>query len=182
VTKFEVDDAGAKLVRFAFEGGREEEVAVDLCLYSGGRDANSEKIGCEHVGVEIGKYGRVLVDRDFRTANPRIFAIGDVVGPPGLASFAQQAARVVTDLLFRTEEEAEAEAAAAKKKEEAEASKYAGACVRACVRACRGQLDWGGWCWCSSSLFVLAAFISQGKPCTHARAHAHAHAHAHPQR
>jgi NAD(P) transhydrogenase len=124
VTKFEVDDAGSKLVRFAFEDGR--EVAVDLCLYSGGRDANSEKIGCENVGVEIGKYGRVVVDKDFRTANPRIFAIGDVVGPPGLASFAQQAARVVTDLLFRTEEE-DAEAAAAKKKKEAEASKYAGA-------------------------------------------------------
>lgn len=81
---------------------------VDVCLFSGGRDANSEKIGCEDVGVETGKYGRILVDKDFRTANPRIFAIGDVIGPPGLASFAQQAARYVTDLLFSAEGEGRA--------------------------------------------------------------------------
>ena len=60
-------------------------VEADLVLYSGGRDANSEKIGCENVGVEVGKYGRIRVDPDFRTANPRIFAIGDVIGPPGEA-------------------------------------------------------------------------------------------------
>lgn len=127
VATFKVDEGGAKMVRFAFEDG--SALAVDLCLYSGGRDANSEKIGCENVGVGIGKYGRVLVDKDFRTANPRIFAIGDVVGPPGLASFAQQAGRIVTDNLFRTEEEEEEEAAERKKEKEKEkeANKYAGA-------------------------------------------------------
>jgi pyruvate/2-oxoglutarate dehydrogenase complex dihydrolipoamide dehydrogenase (E3) component len=31
----------------------------------------------------VGKYGRLIVDQDFRTDNPRIFAIGDVIGPPG---------------------------------------------------------------------------------------------------
>ena len=132
VQTFEVDEEdGAegkgKLVRFAFEDGR--RLGVDLCLYSGGRDANSEKIGCENVGVEIGKYGRVIVDKDFRTANPRIFAIGGGGGPPGRASFAQQAARVVTDLLFRTEEE-EAAAAAEEKAKKAAANKYAGTCKR----------------------------------------------------
>lgn len=40
------------------------------------------------------------VDKDFRTDNPRIFAVGDVIGPPGLASYAQQSARLVCDLLF----------------------------------------------------------------------------------
>jgi hypothetical protein len=141
VTNFEVDEAGSKLVRFAFEDGG--ELAVDLCLYSGGRDANSEKIGCENVGVEIGKYGRVVVDKDFRTANPRIFAIGDVVGPPGLASFAQQAARVVTDLLFRSEDEAAAAAARKAKREEEEASKYAGACLCVCIGGGRGGVRVG---------------------------------------
>ena len=91
-----------------YDGGR-KQIEVDLVLYSGGRDANSEKIGCENVGVEVGKYGRIIVDKDFRTGNPRVFAIGDVIGPPGLASFAQQSARVVTDLLFREEKEREEE-------------------------------------------------------------------------
>ncbi|GAB5035621.1 soluble pyridine nucleotide transhydrogenase [Nannochloropsis oceanica] len=128
VSRFEVGDD--RMVRFEFENltstggeGLEEEkdilveeddggrkqIEVGLVLYSGGRDANSEKIGCENVGVEVGKYGRIIVDKDFRTANPRVFAIGDVIGPPGLASFAQQSARVVTDLLFREEKEREEE-------------------------------------------------------------------------
>jgi len=44
------------------------------------------------------------VNKDFRTDNPRIFAVGDVIGPPGLASYAQQSARLVCDLLFNTQE------------------------------------------------------------------------------
>lgn len=116
VSRFEVGED--KMVRFEFEGlrggeggpveeddGGRRQLEVGLVLYSGGRDANSEKIGCEEVGVEVGKYGRIVVDKDFRTGNPRVFAIGDVIGPPGLASFAQQSARVVTDLLFRGERE-----------------------------------------------------------------------------
>lgn len=37
------------------------QLEVDMVLYSGGRDANSERIGCENVGVKVGKYGRVQV-------------------------------------------------------------------------------------------------------------------------
>lgn len=32
---------------------------VDLVLYSGGRDANSETLGCEAAGVELARYGRI---------------------------------------------------------------------------------------------------------------------------
>lgn len=104
IKSFEVGND--KVVRMELENRM--LVEADVVLYSGGRDANTEKIGCENVGVTVGKYGRVQVDEDFRTTNPRIFAIGDVIGPPGLASYAQQSARVVTDLLFglRAEEEA----------------------------------------------------------------------------
>ncbi|EKU23104.1 soluble pyridine nucleotide transhydrogenase, partial [Nannochloropsis gaditana CCMP526] len=89
VSRFEVGED--KMVRFEFEGlrggeggpveeddGGRRQLEVGLVLYSGGRDANSEKIGCEEVGVEVGKYGRIVVDKDFRTGNPRVFAIGDV--------------------------------------------------------------------------------------------------------
>ena len=76
------------------------EIDIDLLLLSSGRDANSDKIDCDEVGVQIGKYGRILVDQNYKTANPNIFAIGDVIGPPGLASFAQKQASHVADLLF----------------------------------------------------------------------------------
>ena len=74
---------------------------VDLVLYSGGRNANSGGIGCEDVGVEIGKYERITVDKHLRTTSPfPIYAIGDVIGPPGLASSAQQQGRTLCERLF----------------------------------------------------------------------------------
>ena len=51
--------------------------------------------------MEVGKFGRVKVRGDlFQTTNDRVHAIGDVVGPPGLASSAARQGRRVVDLLF----------------------------------------------------------------------------------
>lgn len=41
------------------------------------------------------------VDPDFRTSNPRVFAVGDVTGPPGLASSAVMGGRSVSSYLFK---------------------------------------------------------------------------------
>jgi len=76
-----------------------QTLKVDLLMYSGGRDANSEGLKCEAVNVEIGKFGRIEVDSRCRTTNPDIFAIGDVSGG-GLASIAAQQGRYVSDQLF----------------------------------------------------------------------------------
>lgn len=74
---------------------------VDMLLYSGGRVANSDELACEQAGVNIGKYGRVLVDASCRTsAKMPVYAIGDVIGPPGLASAAQQQGRALVEKLF----------------------------------------------------------------------------------
>uniref|UniRef100_A0A7S2Y1R6 NAD(P)(+) transhydrogenase (Si-specific) n=1 Tax=Fibrocapsa japonica TaxID=94617 RepID=A0A7S2Y1R6_9STRA len=82
-------------------GKKKRKFLVDKVLYSGGRDANSEGIGCEDVGIDIAKYGRISVDDSCRTTAPKsIYAIGDVIGPPGLASSAMQQGREVTNLLF----------------------------------------------------------------------------------
>jgi NAD(P) transhydrogenase len=82
----------------------ERKLSVDLILYSGGRNANSEGLGLDAVGVELGKYGRVQVDEDFSTTAKQnvgysIFAIGDVIGG-GLASTATQQARSLAEQIF----------------------------------------------------------------------------------
>jgi NAD(P) transhydrogenase len=79
----------------------ERRLKVDLVLYSGGRNANSEGLGLDSVNVNTTKYGRIVVDKSFRTTSHRsIFAIGDVIGPPGLASAAQQHGRSMSEVLF----------------------------------------------------------------------------------
>ena len=79
----------------------ERRLKVDLVLYSGGRNANSEGLDLDAVNVSTTKYGRIVVDKAFRTTSSKsIFAIGDVIGPPGLASAAQQHGRSVSETLF----------------------------------------------------------------------------------
>ena len=74
---------------------------VDTVIYSGGRDSNSENLGLENVGILTKKYGRIEIDENYRTtAETSIYAIGDVIGPPGLASAAVQQGRYVADKLF----------------------------------------------------------------------------------
>lgn len=71
----------------------------DRVLIAAGRTPNSEQLGLERTKVAISPHGFVQVDRQLRTAEPSIFAIGDVVGNPMLAHKATHegmaAARVI---------------------------------------------------------------------------------------
>lgn len=71
----------------------DEEIVCDAVLHALGRTGNVEGLGLEDVGVEVGPRGRVVVDADFRTTVPWIYAAGDITGPPGLASVAMEQAR-----------------------------------------------------------------------------------------
>ena len=55
-------------------------LAADAVLYATGRKANLDGLGLENVQVEIGEFGTVVVDGEFRTAEPGIYALGDVTG------------------------------------------------------------------------------------------------------
>jgi dihydrolipoamide dehydrogenase len=68
---------GVRLRYDSDEGGA--EVSADVLLMAVGRGANIEGLGLENTGVQVEK-GWVQVDEDLRTADPAIFAIGDVVG------------------------------------------------------------------------------------------------------
>jgi dihydrolipoamide dehydrogenase len=58
---------------------------ADVVLVSVGRRPNTDELHANQAGVEFGPRGYVKVDRQLRTSNPHIFAVGDVVGPPFLA-------------------------------------------------------------------------------------------------
>eukprot|EP00611_Tribonema_gayanum_P015792 TRINITY_DN276_c2_g1_i2.p1 TRINITY_DN276_c2_g1~~TRINITY_DN276_c2_g1_i2.p1 ORF type:complete len:661 (-),score=253.92 TRINITY_DN276_c2_g1_i2:740-2524(-) len=96
-----IDVGSDKLVRVLLEEQprQPKRLRVDMVLYSGGRDANSEGLLCEAAGIEIGRFGRVMVDDTGCTANKDVYAVGDVVGA-GLASAAAQQGRGVADRLF----------------------------------------------------------------------------------
>lgn len=86
---------GVKIERIAVEGDEAvavldngERLSAARVLLSVGRRANSEGIGLEDAGVEIGKRGEVVVNDQMATNVPGIYAIGDVVGKVMLAHVA----------------------------------------------------------------------------------------------
>lgn len=62
-----------------------QEILTEQILVSVGRIPNSRQLGLESVGVSLDDKGRIIADRLMRTTNPRIFAIGDVLGKYMLA-------------------------------------------------------------------------------------------------
>jgi NAD(P) transhydrogenase len=65
----------------------------DTLLFAAGRIANTEELGLEALGVGLDSRGRIVVDDNFRTSAPGIYAAGDVVRPT-LASIAMEQGRI----------------------------------------------------------------------------------------
>ena len=71
----------------------------DRVLVAVGRAPNSRSLGLERAGVAVDERGFVVVDRQQRTSNPQIHAIGDLVGLPMLAHKATHEAKVAAEVI-----------------------------------------------------------------------------------
>jgi NAD(P) transhydrogenase len=71
-----------------------EEIRPDKVLFASGRVGNVEGLGLEVAGVQVDARNRIVVDDEFRTSAESIFAAGDVIGPPALASVSMEQGRV----------------------------------------------------------------------------------------
>ncbi len=69
-------------------------LSADCVMYSAGRVGNSGGIGLEELGVKTNARGYIQVDEHYRTGVGRIYAAGDVIGFPALASTSMEQARV----------------------------------------------------------------------------------------
>lgn len=70
-----------------------KRLKTDILLWANGRTGNSQDMGLEALGIRVDERGLVAVDQDYRTAQPHIYAVGDLVGPPALASAAYDEGR-----------------------------------------------------------------------------------------
>ncbi len=81
-------------------------IDVDKILYAAGRNSNTGGLALEAAGVETGKRGVITVNEKYQTNVPNIFAAGDVIGFPALASTSMEQARVAMvhafDLKYKT--------------------------------------------------------------------------------
>ncbi len=71
-----------------------KRISGDALLYSIGRQGNVDDLDLAAAGLEADSRGRIAVDSQYRTAQPHILAVGDVIGFPSLASVSMEQGRI----------------------------------------------------------------------------------------
>jgi len=77
-----------------------KEVHGDTLLYTVGRRTNADLLNLEAVGLSADERGRIAVNEFFQTAVPHIYAAGDVIGFPALASTSMEQGRLASCHMF----------------------------------------------------------------------------------
>ena len=77
-----------------------KKISCDTLLYAVGRQGNVDELNLAAAGIEADSRGRIKVDEDFRTSQSNVFAVGDVIGFPSLASVAMEQGRVAAGRAF----------------------------------------------------------------------------------
>ncbi len=70
-----------------------KKIKADALLWCNGRTGNTDKLGLENIGLKANGRGQVEVDKHYQTEVPNIYAAGDVIGWPSLASAAYDQGR-----------------------------------------------------------------------------------------
>jgi len=89
--RIEVDSAAAGNVRC--HTGKGARLEADVLLHCVGRDGNTDGLGLERIGLAANRYGLLEVNADLQTSHPHIYAVGDVIGYPALASTSMEQGR-----------------------------------------------------------------------------------------
>ncbi|MBX9599450.1 MAG: Si-specific NAD(P)(+) transhydrogenase [Bryobacteraceae bacterium] len=78
-----------------------KKISGDVLLYAVGRQGNVEDLNLSSAGVTADARGRIPVDADYRTSTPNIYAVGDVIGFPSLASVSMEQGRLAAAHAFQ---------------------------------------------------------------------------------
>lgn len=91
-----------QLISIQLKSGKKLE--VDMFLFAAGRNGNVKGLNCEAIDLNLGRREQILVDDQYRTNIPHIFAVGDVIGFPALASTSMDQGRVAVAHIFQTQD------------------------------------------------------------------------------
>ncbi|CAM3104764.1 Si-specific NAD(P)(+) transhydrogenase [Vibrio mytili] len=82
-----------------------KKMRADCLLYANGRTGNTDKLNLGAVGLESDSRGQLKVNRNYQTDAEHIYAVGDVIGYPSLASAAYDQGRFVAQAITKGQAE-----------------------------------------------------------------------------
>ncbi|MGZ4787469.1 MAG: Si-specific NAD(P)(+) transhydrogenase, partial [Terriglobales bacterium] len=97
VTEAKLEESRKRVI-IRLESGK--TVHGQAVLYTVGRQSNSDQIGVENAGITPGERGKLTVNEYFQTSVPNIYAAGDVIGFPSLASTSMEQGRLAACHMF----------------------------------------------------------------------------------
>jgi len=92
-----VEDAGGSVVANLQS---RKKISGDALLYAVGRQGNIDELNLAAAGISADERGRIPVDAEYRTAQPHIYAAGDIIGFPSLASVSMEQGRLAAAHAF----------------------------------------------------------------------------------
>ncbi len=76
-----------------------KRIKADALLWCNGRTGNTDNLGLETIGLEANHRGQIKVDRNYKTDVDNVYAAGDVIGWPSLASASYDQGRALVDAM-----------------------------------------------------------------------------------
>jgi NAD(P) transhydrogenase len=77
-----------------------KKISGDALLYAVGRQGNVDDLNLAAAGIETDSRGRIQVDANYQTKQPHIYAVGDIIGFPSLASVSMEQGRIAAAHAF----------------------------------------------------------------------------------
>lgn len=102
IKKIVVPESDDEMIQVELENG--DHFETDMFLYAAGRSGQIKDLKCENAGLETGKRETLLVDSTYKTNIDHIYAVGDVIGFPALASTSADQGRVAVAHIFKTKD------------------------------------------------------------------------------
>jgi NAD(P) transhydrogenase len=91
-------DGPGNRVRLHLESGK--TIVTEKALYAVGRTGATNRLALDKCGIACDERGRLVVDEHYCTATPNIYAVGDVIGFPALASTSMEQGRLAVCRCF----------------------------------------------------------------------------------
>jgi NAD(P) transhydrogenase len=89
-----IEDESGERVRIVLDSGK--QIVTEKALYSIGRTGNTARLGLDAAGIPADDRGRIQVNEHYQTKVPHIYAVGDVIGFPSLASTSMEQGRLAS--------------------------------------------------------------------------------------
>ncbi|MEY4643072.1 MAG: hypothetical protein RLZZ227_3066 [Pseudomonadota bacterium] len=81
-----------------------KKIKSDIVLWANGRTGNTDKLKLDAIGLTANKRGQLVVNDHYQTAAGNIYAVGDVIGWPALASAAYDQGRAASNAIYNPHE------------------------------------------------------------------------------